>query len=225
MVHVQRSAAGSLYDVGIRSTINEGSTTTGLQVGSDTSSRAKDRGEICLYDIVNLLNARSAKVDAAELGAVLAGNNGSGDRVEFGESQGTGGRLNDGKGLGDAELVVLGSIGKANGLPNSGINLLNEGDSFAGLGIAELCGATSGHVGDDKGKIVIGARSAPAEALQPGIDGGNDGAVGSLHENLDKIAGIETLGPRVSSDGKDGGLALGGNACLSECATDNRSDK
>ena len=88
---------------------------------------------------------------------------------------------------------------------------MDDGDNGGGFDVAELCGATGENAGDNKGKIVIGARSARAEALQPGIDRGNDGTVDSLHENLDKIAGIETCGPRVSSDGNEGLLACGRN--------------
>jgi len=76
-------------------------------VGGDRTTRTELRGEVGLHHIIHLLNARSAKVDAAELGGVLAAGNGGDDLVEFGESQGTGGRLNGGKGLGDAELVAL----------------------------------------------------------------------------------------------------------------------
>jgi len=216
--------AGSLDDVGIRSTINEGSSTGCLQgVGI---ALVKERGEIGLEDIVKLLNARSAEVDAVE-GAVLAAGNLGKDHNELVDSQGTRNRLNVGKGLGDAELVLR-SIGKTKGLPYSGINLLNDGDNGTGRGVAELkvCGAASGNVGDNEGKVIIGARPARTETLQPGIDGGNDGTVDPLHEDLEKITGIETRGPRVSSDGNDGALTLGGNTTgLSECAANHGGNK
>lgn len=84
---------------------HEGSTTFGLHAGGDITL-TKNRGEICVGDIINLLNASSAKVDAIE-GAGVAGSDGRSDLNEPVNGHGTGGGLNVGKGLGDAKLVVL----------------------------------------------------------------------------------------------------------------------
>lgn len=54
---------GSLEDVGIRSAINEGSTTSVPHVGGE-GTLAKDSGEIVLGGVVNLLITGSAEVDA-----------------------------------------------------------------------------------------------------------------------------------------------------------------
>lgn len=84
---------------------NEGSTTIGLHVGGDCTL-AKDRGEIVIGDVVNLLNTRSAEVGAVERVGLAGGNRGN-DVDEFAESQGTDGGLNAGKGLGNAKLVAI----------------------------------------------------------------------------------------------------------------------
>ena len=84
---------------------NEGSTATGLHVGGDVAL-AKDGGEIVLGDVINLFDTSSAEVDAAER-VGLAINNGGNGIDKLVDSQGTGDGLNAGKGLGDAELVVL----------------------------------------------------------------------------------------------------------------------
>ena len=84
---------------------NEGSTTAGLHRGSDIAL-TKDSREIGIGDIVNLFDTSSTKVDAAERTG-LAISNGGNDTNELVDSQGPGDGLNAGKGLGDAELVVV----------------------------------------------------------------------------------------------------------------------
>jgi len=220
------SAGGGLDNVGIRSTINEGSTASGLDVGDDLTL-AIDLGESGLEDIVNLFVTGSAEVDAAE--RVLAVSKGGSDFPELVGSQGAGGGLDVGKGLGDAELVARRGIGETNGLPESRINLLDEGGNGTRLCVAEIrlkvCGTTAGNVCDNKGEIVVGTRATSAKTLQPGIRGANDRAAAPLYEDLNKISGIETRGLRAGSDGKDGVLAFGRNVSLSKCAGDNRGNK
>lgn len=87
-------------------------------------------------------------------------------------------------------------------------------DSSVGQDRLELRGAAGRKVCDDGGDVIIGTRAERAETLQPGIDGTDDGTVGSLQENLEKAGGVETLSTRGSSDGNDGILALGGNAAV-----------
>jgi hypothetical protein len=159
--------AGSLDNVWVRSTIDEGSTTVRLHVGGD-GTLTEDRGEVALSNIIYLFDARSAKVGAVD-GTSLAGSNCRDDLKETVKSQGTASRLNACESLGDAELVVIRSIGKANALPDGGVNLLYDGGERTGLGVAEgrlevRC-ATSGNVGDDVSDVVIGARTARAKAL------------------------------------------------------------
>jgi len=220
--------AGGLNDVGIRCTINERSTTIGLHVGGDITS-TEDRWETVFGDVVNLLNARSTKVDALE-GAVLAGSDGGDDLKDFVESQSTGNGLDIGKSLGYAELVLIRSIGKTDPLSNGGVSLLYDGGNGGGLGVADdglqIRGTASGHVGDDIGQIIVGARTVRAETLQPSIDGSNCGAAGPLQENLEKTARVETRGTRGSSDSNEGTLALSGNPTdLSKGTTDSGSNK
>lgn len=82
---------------------DERSATVSLYVVVDLTL-AKGRGEIGLGDIVNLLDARSAKVDALD---GLAIEDGVDDLTELVGGQGTSSGLDGGKGLGDAELVAL----------------------------------------------------------------------------------------------------------------------
>lgn len=89
-----------------------------------------------------------------------------------------------------------------------------------GLGIAEdrlevRC-AARGNVGDNSSNVVIGARAACAETLQPGIDGCDDGTSGPLQVDLEKGAGVETVGLGASSDGKDSILTLSRDATVRE---------
>jgi len=84
---------------------NERSTTFSLDIGGDII-RSKDRWEIGFCYVVNLLDARSTKVDAIE-GAGLASNDGGNDLEDFAEGQGAGNGLDVGKGLGYAQLVLL----------------------------------------------------------------------------------------------------------------------
>ena len=84
---------------------DEGSPTIGPHVGGDITL-AKDRREIRFGDIVNLLNARSAKVDAIK-GAGIAANDGGNSLNKLADGQGTSNGLDAGKGLSDAELVVI----------------------------------------------------------------------------------------------------------------------
>jgi len=220
--------AGGLNNLGIGITIKEGSPTGSFHLGGDIALGIHRR-EISLGDIVNLLSARGAKVDAVE-GTGVTANDGGNDLKELVDGQITGNGLNAGKGLCDAELVVVRSIGETNSFPGSGVNLFNKGGKGTGLGGAEhrleVRSAATGDIGDNKFEGIVGARATRAETLQPGIDGGNDGTVGSLQENLEKTVRIETLGPRVSSNGNDGAFALGGNvAKLSECAANSRGNK
>ena len=83
---------------------NERSATFGLQVGGNITLANYGR-ETCLGDIVNLLNARSARVDAIE-GALVGADCGT-DLLKLAGGQGTGNGLNTRKGLGDAELVFV----------------------------------------------------------------------------------------------------------------------
>lgn len=66
----------------------------------------KDRGEIVLGDIVDLLNARGADIDATERAAIAVGNSGN-DIKEFVDGQGTVDGLNVGEGLSDAKLAII----------------------------------------------------------------------------------------------------------------------
>jgi len=84
---------------------NEGSTAAGLHVGGDITL-TKDRREIALGDIINLFDTSSTEVDAAERAGLAIGNGGN-DINELVDSQGTGDGLDTGKGLGDAELVIV----------------------------------------------------------------------------------------------------------------------
>ena len=84
---------------------DERSTTFSLDVGGDII-RTKDRWEIGFCYVVNLLNARSTKVDATE-GAGLSSSDAGNDLTDFVEGQGTGNRLNVGKSLGYAQLVLV----------------------------------------------------------------------------------------------------------------------
>lgn len=217
--------AGSLDDVGVGCAINERSPTFSLHVGGDVT-RTKDRWEIGFCYVVNLLNARSTKVDAIEGTSSDGGN----DLTDFADGQGTGDGLNVGKGLGYAQLVFVRSISKTDSFPNGGVSLLHDGNEGRGLGVAddglEVRSTTSGHVGDNNGQVIVGAGAERAETFQPIIDRSNSGATGSLQENLEKTVGIETRGTRGSSDGNEGTLALSGNAAdLSKCAADSGSKK
>ena len=75
-----------------------------LHVGGDITL-TEDCGEGVLDDVVNLLNARSADIDATEPG--IAVDNSGRDIKEFVGGQGTVDGLNVGEGLGDAELVTI----------------------------------------------------------------------------------------------------------------------
>lgn len=90
---------------------------------------------------------------------------------------------------------------------------MNEGGERTRFSIAEVevCGAASGHVGDDRREAVIGTRAKRAETFQPGVNRGDDGTAGPLQENLKKTVGVEACRLRTSSDGKDGALALSRN--------------
>jgi len=217
--------AGGLDDVGIRSTIDKWSTTAGFHAGSDLTF-SKDRGEISLGDIVNLLNARSAKVDAIK----ITGDKGGDCLDKLVDSQGAGSGLNARKGLGDAKLIVIRSIGETNTLSDSGINLLDDRGKGAGLGGADerlkVRGAACGDVRDNGSEVVVGARAACTETLQPGVNRGNDRTTASLQENLEKATRVEASGLRVGSNGDDGVLALTGDATgLSKCTANSRSNK
>jgi len=199
-----------------------------LHAGGDLTL-AKDRGEIVFGDIVHLLNARSADIDATERAGIAVGNGGN-DAKELVGGQGTVGGLDVGEGLGNAELLIIRSIGKAKRLSDSRVKLLNDWGKGTRLSIAEdrlkVCGAASGYVGDNRGEVVVGTRAERAESLQPGVNRRDDGIAGPLQENLEEAAGIEARCPRASSDGKDGTLTLRRNVTdLSECATNSRSNE
>jgi len=157
---------GSLDDVRIRSTIYEGSTAVGLYPGGNGSTLTKGPGEIVLGDVVNLLDARSTKVDAVG-GAVLDGDDSGNDLVELVDRQRATIGVKFGESLGDAKLVAVRSIGKANGLSDRGVNLLYERGEGTGCRIAEhkIRGAAGANVGDDEGKVFIGARATRAKTL------------------------------------------------------------
>ena len=90
---------------------NERRPTISLHMGGDITL-TEDRWEIGFGDVVNLLNARSTKVDTVE-GTSLAGSDGGNDLNDFVESQGTGSGLDVGKGLRYAQLVLVRStVGK-----------------------------------------------------------------------------------------------------------------
>lgn len=55
---------------------DEGGATIGLHVGGD-AALAKDCGEIGLGDVINLLDARSAKVDTVERAGLAGGDGGN----------------------------------------------------------------------------------------------------------------------------------------------------
>jgi len=173
--------AGSLDDVGIRSTINERSATFRLHLGGDITLANYGR-ETCLGDIVNLLIARGTKVDAVK--GALVGADGGTDLAKLAGGQWTSNGLDTGKGLGDAEFVFVRGVGKTKGLPDRGVSRLNDGGNGRRLGVAKerlkVCGAAGGNVGDNGGKVIVGARPKCAESLQPGVDRADNGTAGPL---------------------------------------------
>ena len=84
---------------------NERRATASLHVGGDITP-TEDCGEGVLDDVVHLLNARSADIDATERAGIAVDNSGK-DIKEFVGGQGTVDGLNVGEGLGDAELVTI----------------------------------------------------------------------------------------------------------------------